>query len=40
MKKGISSGDNAIKKGFLIAGGCIFGPGSMVDEVPYDPFIF
>lgn len=40
MKKGISSGDDAIKKGFLIAGGCIFGLGSMVDEVPYDPFLY
>ena len=40
MKKGISSGDDSIKKGFLIAGGCLFGPGSMVDEVPYDPFLY
>ncbi|MAV83678.1 MAG: GlcNAc-transferase family protein [Gammaproteobacteria bacterium] len=40
MKKGIPSGDSDIKKGFLIAGGCIFAAGSMINEVPYDPFLY
>jgi hypothetical protein len=40
MKHCISSGDNKIKKGFLIAGGCIFAPGSFIDDVPYDPYLY
>ena len=40
MKKGIPSGDNNIKKGFLIAGGCIFSAGSIINDVPYDPFLY
>ena len=40
MKKGIPSGDNQIKKGFLISAGCLFSSGEIVNEVPYDPYLY
>ena len=40
MKKGLSIGDNEIKKGFLIAGGCLFSSGSIIEDIPYDPYLY